>query len=61
VLFPSQERWSFLKKSRKPARREPKDSFFSAAPTYPAMAGIHPWAPETKVFWFFSSEKNTLP
>jgi len=24
------------------------------------MACIHPWAPEAKVFWFFSSEKNTL-
>jgi hypothetical protein len=25
-----------------------------------AMAGIYPWAPEAKVFWFFSSEKNIL-
>jgi hypothetical protein len=30
-------------------------------PSYPAMACIYPWAPEAKVFWFFSSEKNTLP
>jgi hypothetical protein len=27
----------------------------------PAMAWIYPWAPEAKVFWFFSSEKNILP
>jgi len=25
------------------------------------MAGMHPLAPKVKVFWFFSSEKNTLP
>ncbi len=25
------------------------------------MAGIYTWAPEVKVFWFFSSEKNILP
>jgi hypothetical protein len=25
------------------------------------MAGIYPRAPEAKVSWFFSSEKNTLP
>jgi hypothetical protein len=24
----------------------------------PAMSRIHPRAPEAKVFWFFSSEKN---
>jgi hypothetical protein len=28
---------------------------------YPAMAGISSWAPDAKVFWFFSSEKNMLP
>ncbi len=31
-----------------------------AAPTLPAMSRIVPWAPEAKVFWFFSSEKNIL-
>jgi hypothetical protein len=25
---------------------------------YPAMSGILPQAPDAKVFWFFSSEKN---
>jgi len=25
------------------------------------MAGLYPRAPEVKVFWFFSSEKNALP
>jgi len=24
------------------------------------MSRIDPWAPEAKVFWFFSSEKNIL-
>jgi hypothetical protein len=33
----------------------------SAAPTIEAMAGIVLWAPEVKVFCFFSSEKKTLP
>jgi len=28
------------------------------SPISPAMAGIYPRAPEIKVFWFFSSEKN---
>jgi hypothetical protein len=28
---------------------------------YPAMARIKGAAKTTKVFWFFSSEKNTLP
>jgi hypothetical protein len=27
----------------------------------PAMSRIYPWAPEAKVFWFFSSEKNCVP
>jgi hypothetical protein len=27
---------------------------------YQAMAGIYPWAPETKVFCFFSSEKKAF-
>jgi hypothetical protein len=36
-------------------------TFMSAPPpTYPAMAGIYPPVPKVKVFWFFSSEKNTL-
>jgi hypothetical protein len=30
-------------------------------PRSPAMAGIYPWAPEVKVFCFFSSEKKALP
>jgi hypothetical protein len=29
-------------------------------PNSPAKSHIHPWAPEAKVFWFFSSEKNML-
>jgi len=41
-------------------RKEPKDFYFSAAPTIQAMAGIYPWAPEPKVFCFFSSEKKIL-
>jgi hypothetical protein len=30
------------------------------APTSPAKSRIHQLAPEAKVFWFFSSEKNIL-
>jgi hypothetical protein len=41
-------------------RKEPKDFYFSEAPLIQAMAGIYPWAPEAKVFWFFFSEKNML-
>jgi hypothetical protein len=41
-------------------RKEPKDFCFSASDTIEAMAGIYPWAPEVKVFCFFSSEKKTL-
>jgi hypothetical protein len=33
----------------------------SAAPKIEAMAGNYQRAPELKVFWFFSSEKNNLP
>jgi len=33
---------------------------FWLLPSYPAMSRIYPRAPEAKVFWFFSSEKNTL-
>jgi hypothetical protein len=32
----------------------------STLPNYPAMSRVHPRAPEVKVFWFFSSEKNSL-
>jgi hypothetical protein len=36
-------------------------TFMSAPlPSYPAMAWTYPRAPEAKVFWFFSSEKNIL-
>jgi hypothetical protein len=31
---------------------------FAALVTYPAKSRIYPRAPEAKVFWFFSSEKN---
>jgi hypothetical protein len=31
------------------------------APSYPAKSRIYPWAPEAKVFCFFSSEKKILP
>jgi hypothetical protein len=34
--------------------------YFSASPTIEAMAWIYPRAPETRVFWFFSSAKNIL-
>jgi hypothetical protein len=30
------------------------------SPTIEAMARMFPVAPEIKVFWFFSSEKNTF-
>jgi len=33
---------------------------FRLIPNSPAMSRIYPWAPEAKVFWFFSSEKNIL-
>jgi hypothetical protein len=42
----------FLKKKKQ------KDFYFSAAPKIEANARILPLAPEIKVFWFFSSEKN---
>jgi hypothetical protein len=35
-----------------------KTFIFSARPNSPARSWIYPWAPEAKVFWFFSSEKN---
>jgi hypothetical protein len=34
--------------------------YFSAASHWVAMACTWPRAPEVKVFWFFSSEKNIL-
>jgi hypothetical protein len=39
-----------------------KQKTFTSAPLprCPAMAWIYPWAPEVKVFCFFSSEKKTL-
>jgi hypothetical protein len=33
---------------------------FPPLPPYPAMAGRLELAPKLKVFWFFSSEKNSL-
>jgi hypothetical protein len=44
-------------------RKEPKDFYFSAAPTIEAptlkeSGRIFPWAPDVKVFCFFSSEKK---
>jgi hypothetical protein len=40
-------------------RKEPK-TFFRLLPNDPDMSWIYPQAPEAKVFWFFSSEKNIL-
>jgi hypothetical protein len=37
-----------------------KTFIFWLLPNSPAMSRIYPWAPEAKVFWFFSSEKNIL-
>jgi hypothetical protein len=41
-------------------RKEAKDFYVLALPNYPAMSGIYPWAPQVKVFCFFSSEKKTF-
>jgi len=40
-------------------RKEAKDFYSWAVRAFPAMAGIYPRAPDIKVFWFFSSEKNS--
>jgi len=55
VCWGYEERKSFFSEEKK------QKTFISPPPPRsPAMAGMHPWAPETKVFWFFSSEKNIL-
>jgi hypothetical protein len=41
-------------------RKEPKDFYFFAAPTYPAMTWIFPQAPEAKVFWSFLQKRTYL-
>jgi hypothetical protein len=47
-----------MRKARKMFFSEEKNqkTFISSA-----LCRIYPWAPEAKVFWFFSSEKNILP
>jgi hypothetical protein len=40
--------------------KKQKTFIFSALPNAPATSRIYPRAPEAKVFWFFSSEKNSL-
>jgi hypothetical protein len=43
-----------------PARQEAKNFYVRAAFAVPARSGIVRPARGLKVFWFFSSEKNTL-
>jgi hypothetical protein len=50
----------FSEELAEPARREPRDFYVWLLPHHPAKSRIDPWAPEAKVFWFFSSEKNIL-
>jgi hypothetical protein len=61
MLMRDKQDSSFLKKRRKPARREAKDFYFPVCPTIVAMACIYPHSEGIKVFWFFSSEKNAFP